>query len=117
MYDKSFEVRIIAILALSPVETMLRAFGSRDAVTTYMNARKIRPTMREDRKPVVLGAISWIADELIGIRRIEQGLCRRLRSRTPQNSNLLLTRIRDLNSRVELLDRALDEYSKPATRG
>ena len=60
--------------------------------------------------------LSWIARELIGIRTLEQGICRRFDSRKPQNSRFLLKRIRDLNLRVELLDRALDEYGSPSQR-
>ena len=59
----------------------------------------------------MLGRTWWIADELIGIRTLEQRLSRKLKSGRPQNSRYLLTRIQDLNWRVELLDRALDEVS------
>lgn len=59
---------------------------------------------------MIFGTVSWIADELIGIRTLEQRLSRRLQSRAPQNGQLLLTRIQDLNQRIDLLDRALDEY-------
>jgi glycosyltransferase A (GT-A) superfamily protein (DUF2064 family) len=60
--------------------------------------------------PMILGRTSWIADELIGIRNLEQRLCRKLKSGRPQNREYLLNHIQDLNWRVELLDRALDEY-------
>jgi hypothetical protein len=60
--------------------------------------------------PMALGRSSWIADELIGIRTLEQRLCRKLKSGRPQNRRYLLNHIQDLNWRVELLDRALDEY-------
>jgi hypothetical protein len=60
--------------------------------------------------PMILGTVSWIADELIGIRTLEQRLSRRLDSRTPQNSQSLLSGIQDLNQRIDVLDRALDEY-------
>jgi hypothetical protein len=59
---------------------------------------------------MIFGAVSWIVDELIGIRTVEQRLSRRLQSRAPQNSQILLSRIQDLNQRIDLLDRALDEY-------
>lgn len=59
---------------------------------------------------MTLGRTSWIADELIGIRNLEQRLCRKLKSGRPQNRQYLLSHIQDLNWRVELLDRALDEY-------
>ena len=57
-----------------------------------------------------MGTVSWITDELIGIRTLEQRLSKKLESPTPQDSRFLLDRIQDLNLRVELLDRALDEY-------
>jgi hypothetical protein len=60
--------------------------------------------------PMTLGRTSWIADELIGIRNLEQRLCRKLKSGRPQNREYLLNHIQDLNWRVELLDQALDEY-------
>ena len=59
--------------------------------------------------PMILGRTSWIADELLGIRTLEQRLSRRLKSSRPQNRQYLLSNIQDLNWRVELLDRALDE--------
>lgn len=62
------------------------------------------------RPPMILGTISWIADELVGIRTVEQRLSRRLQSRAPQNGQALLTGIQDLNQRIDVLDRALDEY-------
>jgi hypothetical protein len=73
-----------------------------------MMTRKKRPAM--GRTPMILGTVSWIADELIGIRTLEQRLSRRLESRAPQNGQFLLSRIQDLNQRIDLLDRALDEY-------
>lgn len=60
--------------------------------------------------PRILGTVSWLADELMGIRTLEQRLSRRLQARGPQNNQLLLSRIQDLNQRIDLLDRALDEY-------
>lgn len=62
------------------------------------------------RPPMILGTVSWIADELIGIRTLEQRLSRRLQSRAPQNSQSLLSGIENLNLRIDVLDRALDEY-------
>ena len=62
------------------------------------------------RTPIIFGPVSWIADELIGIRTLEQRLSRRLQSRAPQNNQFLLSGIQDLNQRIDLLDRALDEY-------
>jgi hypothetical protein len=59
---------------------------------------------------MILGTVSWIADELIGIRTLEQRLSRRLESRGVQNSHSLLSGIQDLNQRIDVLDRALDEY-------
>ena len=71
-----------------------------------MNTHKNQ--LRQD--PVILGGTSWIADELIGIRTLEQRLSRKLKSTRPQNRQYLLNHIQDLNWRVELLDRALDAY-------
>ena len=75
-------------------------------MTTPVNTHKNH--MHQD--PMILGRTSWIADELIGIRTLEQRLCRKLKSSRPQNRQYLLNHIQDLNWRVELLDRALDEY-------
>ena len=74
----------------------------------YMMTRKKHPVV--NRPPMILGTVSWIADELIGIRMVEQRLSRRLQSRVPQNSQALLSGIQDLNQRIDVLDRALDEY-------
>jgi len=60
--------------------------------------------------------MSWIADELLGIRTLEQRLCKKLKSSRPQNSRHLLDHIQDLNWRVDLLDQALDEYVGPSHR-
>jgi glycosyltransferase A (GT-A) superfamily protein (DUF2064 family) len=65
--------------------------------------------------PMVLGRPSWIADELIGIRTLEQRLSRKLKSGRPRNRQYLLSHIQDLNWRVELLDRALDEVGTRQT--
>ena len=65
--------------------------------------------LRQD--PMTIGRTSWIADELIGIRTLEQRLSRKLKSGRPQNRQYLLSNIQDLNWRVELLDRALDEVA------
>lgn len=62
------------------------------------------------RPPMILGTVSWIADELIGIRTLEQRLSKRLESRAPQNSQSLLSGIHNLNQRIDVLDQALDEY-------
>jgi hypothetical protein len=62
------------------------------------------------RPAMILGVVSWIADELIGIRTLEQRLSRRLQSRAPQNNQSLLSGIQHLNQRIDVLDRALDEY-------
>jgi hypothetical protein len=68
--------------------------------------------LESDRNPGVAGRVSWIADELIGIRTLEQRLSRKLQSKTAANNRALLDGIRDLNSRVESLDRALDEFRR-----
>jgi hypothetical protein len=73
-----------------------------------MMTRNKRAAM--SRAPMILGTVSWIADELIGIRMLELRLSRRLQSRGPQNNQFLRSRIQDLNQRIDLLDRALDEY-------
>jgi hypothetical protein len=62
---------------------------------------------------MILSNISWIADELIGIRTLEERLSKRLSSTTQQNRRFLLNSIQDLNLRVAVLDRALDQYIKP----
>ena len=62
------------------------------------------------RPPMILGTVSWIADELIGIRTLEQRLSRRLESRALHDNQSLLSGIQDLNHRIDVLDRALDEY-------
>jgi hypothetical protein len=69
-----------------------------------------RKHLAATRPPMILGTVSWIADELIGIRTLEQRLSRRLESRAVQNSQSLLSGIQDLNQRIDVLDRALDEY-------
>jgi hypothetical protein len=81
-------------------------FGSQGAITTSVNTQK--NDLRQD-DPTILGRASWIADELIGIRTLEQRLSRKLKSGRLQNRQYLLSNIKDLNWRVELLDRALDE--------
>ena len=73
-----------------------------------MTTRKKHPVIA--RTPIIFGTVSWIADELIGIRTIEQRLSRRLQSRAPQNSHSLRSGIQDLNQRIDVLERALDEY-------
>jgi hypothetical protein len=82
------------------------AFGSQVAGTIPVNTHKNH--LRQD--PMISGRTSWIADELIGIRTLELRLSRKLKSGRPQNRQYLLSNIQDLNWRVELLDRALDEY-------
>jgi hypothetical protein len=78
------------------------------AVNTHKN-------LRQD--PMTSGRTSWIADELIGIRTLEQRLCKKLKSGRPQNRQYLLSHIQDLNWRVELLDRALDAVGRPPMLG
>jgi hypothetical protein len=58
------------------------------------------------------GKVSWIADELIGIRALEERISKKLKTRSAANRQVLLNGIRRLNTRVELLDRALDEFSQ-----
>ncbi len=59
-----------------------------------------------------LGRACWIADELIGIRTLEQRLSKKFKSRSMADNRVLLAGIRNLKTRVELLDRALDEFSR-----
>jgi hypothetical protein len=61
-------------------------------------------------EPMIFGTISWIANELIGIRSREQHLCKKLESGSHADKRFLLDQIRDLNVRVQVLDRALDSY-------
>lgn len=75
-------------------------------MTTPVNTHKNHLRQHE---PTKLGIASWIADELIGIRTLEQRLSKKLKSGRPQNGEYLLNHIQDLNWRVELLDRALDD--------
>ena len=79
-------------------------------MTTPVNTHKNHP--RQDN-PTIFGRTSWIADELIGILTLEQRLSRKLKSSGPQNTQYLLHHIHDLNWRVELLDRVLDEKWAP----
>jgi hypothetical protein len=67
--------------------------------------------------PTILGRSSWIADELVGIRTLEQQLCKKLKSGRLENRQYLLHHIQDLNWRVELLDRALDDVGTPPMLG
>ena len=76
-----------------------------------MNVQK--KNLESGRNPGVFGDVSWIADELNGIRTLEERLSRKLNSKPATGNNrVLLDGIRDLNTRVELLDRALDEFSR-----
>jgi len=81
--------------------------GSQDATAKRMNVPK--QTIESGRTPGLNGRVSWIADELIGIRTLEERLSKKLKSAPAANNRVLLDGIRDLNTRVELLDRALDE--------
>jgi len=75
-------------------------------MTNSVNTHKNH--LRQD-DPMTSGRTSWIADELNGIRTLEQRLSKKLKSGRLQNRQYLLSTIQDLNWRVELLDRALDE--------
>lgn len=83
-------------------------YGESGAIEAGMTTRKKHSI--GTRTPMIFGTVSWIADELIGIRTLEQRLSERLESRGPQNSQSLLSGIQDLNQRIDVLDRALDEY-------
>jgi len=91
-------------------KTVRGTIGSQDAIVNRMNAQK--RNLESNRNAVVLGSISWIADELIGIRTLEKRLSKKLKATSAASSRVLLDGIRDLNTRVELLDRALDEFSR-----
>ena len=82
-------------------------------MTTPVNAHKNH--LLQD--PMISGRSSWIADELIGIRTLEQQLCKKLKSGRLENRQYLLNHIQDLNWRVELLDRALDDVGTPPMLG
>ena len=75
-----------------------------------MNVHKKK--LESSRNPGVFGEVSWIADELMGIRTLEERLSRKLQSKNAASNRVLLNGIRDLNTRVALLDRALDEFSR-----
>ncbi len=60
--------------------------------------------------PTIFGTISWIANELVGIRTVEQRLHKKLSAGTSADKRILLDQIRDLNVRVQVLDHALDNY-------
>jgi hypothetical protein len=62
--------------------------------------------------PKTLAKASWIADELIGIRMLEERLSKKLQSAPAVDNRALLAGIRDLNARVEMLDLALDQVSR-----
>jgi hypothetical protein len=88
-------------------------FGYQCAKTSPVNSHK--NCQRKGRSPVVEN-VTWIADELLGIRTLEQRLSKKLSSQNPQNSRFLLNSIQDLNIRIELLDQALDQCISPARR-
>ena len=76
-----------------------------------MNVQK--KNLESGRNPGVFGKVSWIAEELIGIRTLEERLSKKLNSKPAAgNKRVLLDGIRDLNTRVELLEQALDEFSR-----
>jgi hypothetical protein len=78
-----------------------------------MNVNALNKNADSGRDSGALGNTSWIADELIGIRTLEERISKRLKSNPAPNSRaLLLMGLRDLNTRVESLDRALDEFSR-----
>ena len=85
--------------------------GSQDAQTKRMNVPK--KNLESSRNSGVFGKASWIADELMGIRTLEERLSKKLNSKpAASNNRVLLNGIRDLNTRLEMLDRALDEFSR-----
>jgi hypothetical protein len=85
--------------------------GSSGARAKRMNVSK--KNLESSRNSGVSGKASWIADELIGIRTLEERLSKKLNSKpAAANNRVLLDGIQDLKTRVELLDRALDELSR-----
>ena len=87
------------------------AIGCQDASVKCMNVHK--KSVESGRNEGVFGKITWIADELVGIRTLEMRLSKKLNSKPEAaNNRVLLEGIRHLNTRVELLDRALDEFSR-----
>ena len=76
-----------------------------------MNVQK--KNLESGRSRGAFGKVSWIAHELIGIRTLEERLSKKLKSPAASSKRvLLLDGIRDLNTRVELLEQALDELSR-----
>lgn len=65
---------------------------------------------------MIFGKLSWIADELVGIRTVEQRLSEEIQSPAGRDNDDLLSRINDLRGRVNNLDRAIDEYALRETR-
>jgi hypothetical protein len=76
----------------------------------FMIAHTKRSRMTTQQKPVIFGTISWIANELIGIRTLEHTLSEELEAGKQADKRFLLDQIRDLNVRVKALDLALDDY-------
>jgi hypothetical protein len=62
------------------------------------------------------GSVSWIVDELVRIRLLEQCLCKTIHSSGADDLPDLFNRIQHLNRRVDDLDRALNDYASPAQR-
>ena len=58
----------------------------------------------------IYGTVSWIADELIGIRTVDQGLSRRLTMGAPQKSQSLLDGIHESNRCSDLQARVFNKY-------
>ena len=71
-----------------------------------------KKNLESHRDSGVCGRISWIADELTGIRTLEMRLSKKLKLAPAANNRVLLDGIRELNTRVDVLDRALDEFSR-----
>ena len=87
-----------------------RTIGSQDAIVKRMEVAN--KNIVNGRIAGTAGKASWIANELIGIRTLEERLSKKLKARSASNHRMLLNGIRSLNTRVELLDRALDEFSR-----
>jgi hypothetical protein len=98
------------------------AIGSQGAIGKRMNVNVLKNNAGHGRNSGARGRVSWIADELIGIRSLEESLSKKissgklesatLQSGVGANKRALLAGLRDLNTRVESLDRALDEFGR-----
>jgi len=71
-----------------------------------MNACKMRS--EKQGEIAISRKISWIAEELVEIRTLEQRLFEDLKTSHMQDSSVLMARVLELDSRADKLDWALD---------